>query len=313
MDRDQFTKIVEPLIKNGKLEESLELIMQFTEGVDKDIYNTAILQSAQYKQLRSNNLKGILSTKSYETSTASLGYRILSLLDALPKVGNEVKFDGGEDSNSNASTGGGLSAPSAPTPVANPNDKRIILLFSASPHDIPHLRVNDEWRRINNELDTSTNRDSFRLVYKPAVQVQDITRAMQRQRPEIVHFSGHGLQKNLMINNEAGSFEMFPEQSILRLFGLFVKQDLKCVVLNACYSETMAQTISELGLYVVGMSTKVKDIAAISFSTGFYQSLGEGNKIEFAFQIAMINLGVGSNKENHDTPKLWHNGVKIAE
>ncbi len=303
MDRDQFIKIVEPLLKNGKLEEALELIMQYTEGVDKDIYNTAILQSAQYKQLRGNNLKGILSRKSYEVSTASLGYRILSLLDALPKVGNEVEFDGGD-----------LPAPSPPTPAANPNDKRIILLFSASPHDIRHLRVNDEWRQISRELDASTNRDSFDLVYKPSVQIQDITRAMQRQKPEIVHFSGHGTQENLMIQNANGSFEMFPEQSIMRLFTLFAdKGDLKCVVLNACYSKTIAKAISELGLYVVGMSTKVKDVASISFSTGFYQSLGEGNDIEYAFQIAMINLGVGSNKENHDTPKLWHNGEKIAE
>ena len=51
------------------------------------------------------------------------------------------------------------------------------------------------------------------------------------------------------------------------------------------------------------------DKAAIDFAVGFYQSLGEGEDYEFAFDMAMVNNSV--NLDDASTPEIWKNGKKL--
>ncbi len=69
------------------------------------------------------------------------------------------------------------------------------------------------------------------------------------------------------------------------LFELFAEK-IKCVVLNACYSEVQAEAIAEHIDYVVGMRKGIKDTAAIEFAVAFYDALGAGESIEFAHKLA---------------------------
>ncbi|MBK8567358.1 MAG: hypothetical protein IPN76_29575 [Saprospiraceae bacterium] len=79
--------------------------------------------------------------------------------------------------------------------------------------------------------------------------------------------------------------------------------------MNACYSRIQAQEISAHGIYVIGMNKAIGDKAAIDFAVGFYQSLGEGNTFEFAYEIAMVNIS--PNLTDANTPEIWFNGNKI--
>ncbi len=60
---------------------------------------------------------------------------------------------------------------------------------------------------------------------------------------------------------------------------------MECIVLNACYSEAPATAIVEYVPYVVGMNKAIGDKAAIKFATGFYNALGAGKSIEFAYEL----------------------------
>ena len=62
-------------------------------------------------------------------------------------------------------------------------------------------------------------------------------------------------------------------------------QHVKCVVLNACYSEVQAQPIGSAVEYVIGMSRAIGDRAAIKFSTGFYDALASGRSYTDAFRF----------------------------
>ncbi|MDJ0633160.1 MAG: hypothetical protein QNJ34_08225 [Xenococcaceae cyanobacterium MO_188.B29] len=70
------------------------------------------------------------------------------------------------------------------------------------------------------------------------------------------------------------------------LAGLFREfSQIKCVLLNACYSEVQAQAIVKQVDYVIGMKDTIYDKAAIAFSIGFYDGLGYGRNIEKAFNL----------------------------
>jgi hypothetical protein len=56
-------------------------------------------------------------------------------------------------------------------------------------------------------------------------------------------------------------------------------------VLNACYSSVQARSISSAVQYVVGMNRAIGDIAAIKFSTGFYDALASGRTYPDAFRF----------------------------
>lgn len=62
----------------------------------------------------------------------------------------------------------------------------------------------------------------------------------------------------------------------------------KVCVLNACYSEAQAKAIARHIDYVIGMQQAIGDTAAIAFSAGFYQALGDGRNIEEAYKMGSV-------------------------
>ena len=68
-------------------------------------------------------------------------------------------------------------------------------------------------------------------------------------------------------------------------FQLFA-DEVECVILNACYSETQAEAVARHIEYVIGMKKGVEDAAAIEFAVAFYDALGAGESVEFAYKLA---------------------------
>jgi hypothetical protein len=84
------------------------------------------------------------------------------------------------------------------------------------------------------------------------------------------------------LENKLGEMQLVSTNSLAGLFGLF-KGKIKCVVLNACYSEAQAEAIYQHVDCVVGMKQAIGDKAAIQFAKGFYDALGAGRSFEDAF------------------------------
>ncbi len=185
--------------------------------------------------------------------------------------------------------------------------KTKILFLTANPKDEVQLGLAREIRKVMNTLNGATNRHDFELISEPAVGIPDITKAMQR-KPEIVHFSGHGNIEGLAVEDDSGYSDLFPVEGLDRLFRLF-KETTKCVILNACDSKELAKTISKHGIHVIGMNDEIGDEAARKFAVGFYQSLGEENTYEFAFEVGMIHIS--NEYDDANTPELWFNGKRI--
>ena len=96
---------------------------------------------------------------------------------------------------------------------------------------------------------------------------------------------GHGTgSQGLVLEKDRGQEHLVSTQALSDLFRLFAEQ-VKCVVLNACYSQVQAEAISQHINYVIGMRQEIIDQAAIAFSVGFYDALGAGRDIPFAYNL----------------------------
>lgn len=284
------------------MKEALKVLSDYVEDRDRYIEDELLMQTAAYNRSTRDVGINMIDHRDHNRTLARITSALNHIIDRLPENGNEVKVALKPQV-----------APSQPvdtTPKPTTPTKRKILFLTANPKDSLQLNLGGELRKVKDGLSMSTHRDKFDLESEPAVQISTITRAMMVQRPEIVHFSGHGTGvEGIVVENAKGETELFPTIGLDRLFKMF-KKNVKCVILNACFSKEQAEVISKHGIYVVGMNTAVGDKAAIDFSVGFYQALGEGENFEFAFNIAMINTS--TNILDANTPELWLNGERVS-
>ncbi|MBT9311590.1 AAA-like domain-containing protein [Leptothoe kymatousa] len=168
---------------------------------------------------------------------------------------------------------------------------KTILILTANPSDTSRLRLDEEVREIQEGLNLSAERDSFNVVSQWATRPDDLRRAMLKYQPEIVHFSGHGAgAKGLLLESDIGEAKPVSGLALSRLFGLF--PNVKCVLFNACYSQVQAEAVVKHVDYVVGMTDAIGDRAAIEFAVGFYDALGYGHPVPFAYKVGLSAIAL---------------------
>ncbi len=176
-----------------------------------------------------------------------------------------------------------------------------ILILAANPQDTTQLRLDKEVREIDKGLQRSRN--AFDLKQRWAATPADVRRAMLDMKPRFVHFCGHGEGGNgIVLEDNAGCAQTVDTEAFVGLFELFADKT-ECVLLNACYSEVQAEAISQHIKYVIGMNQAVGDEAAIEFAVAFYDALGAGESVEFAYKFGCNAIQMAGIPE-HLTPVL---------
>jgi tetratricopeptide (TPR) repeat protein len=158
-----------------------------------------------------------------------------------------------------------------------------ILILAANPRK--DLNLDREIRDLKRIIESSQDSEDFEVVNELAVRVSDLQDLLFKYRPQIVHFCGHGGgELGLMFENDSGREQQVGTAALSDLFRLFAS-NVECVLLNACYSETQANSIVDHINYVIGMNQAIRDDAAIAFAKGFYRALGYSCAIEEAFEF----------------------------
>ncbi|HET7232752.1 MAG TPA: CHAT domain-containing protein [Longimicrobium sp.] len=188
--------------------------------------------------------------------------------------GNQVYVAGGDlhaaDSGSPATATGQTAAPSPFT----------VLFAAASPEHEEWLRVDREARAVREVLDRAGLRQLIRLEVRMAVRPQDFLQALLALRPRVVHFAGHGDPDSGELcfeDEDGGSLPAAPEG--LRVIFSQLRGIVECVILNARHGPASADAIVGPIPYVIAPQGALDDSAALTFSTGFYQALGEGRSV----------------------------------
>lgn len=186
---------------------------------------------------------------------------------------------------------------SSSTPV------QTILFLATNPKDTSRLRLDQELRDIADGLQRAQKRDQFNLEQRWAVRPRDIQRAMLDVGPQIIHFSGHGSgEAGIVFEDDLGQTKLIDGEALAGLFELFAGQ-INCVLLNGCYTEVQAKAIAQQIPYVVAMNQAIGDGAAIAFAVGFYDALGAGREVEFAYKLGCAAIRL-EGIEEHLTPVL---------
>lgn len=195
--------------------------------------------------------------------------------------------------------------------------KKAILFMASDPVDLDPLRLGLEAREIEEALRLGSRRDEFALQPRTAVRPRDLTRALLELHPRIVHFSGHGSRTGaLCFEDASGESRPVSAQALAAVFAALDDKaeegdkvdKVECVVMNACFSAVQAEAISRHVPFVVGMTRAVSDEAAIAFSLGFYQAIGEGCGVPKAFELGRAQVMISGIAE-HLTPRLLVRGA----
>lgn len=190
------------------------------------------------------------------------------------------------------------------------SDKIRILFMAANPLDFAPVKVDDEAREIDHKIRSAEHRDTFELIPKLAVRPIDFQEALMRHKPHILHFSGHGNKtQGIILKDEDGNATAVKKKVLGNLLRI-LKDNIRVVVLNACYSKAQSDSITEAIDYTVVMNKPVTDDAAIVFSASFYRALAFGRTVKESFELGVNELMLlGITEET--TPELFvRPGVK---
>ena len=196
---------------------------------------------------------------------------------------------------------------SADTPESS---TKKILFLAANPSDQSQIKTNPEHREIKAQLERGLHSHKFEFLPSQfALTLDELQRAFVRDVPNIIHFSGHGEQEGILIEDDHGKSKLLKTNVLKLLFKPFSgKVDI--VILNSCYSSEQAEEISKIGAYVLGNKLPVKDTAAASFAVGFYLGLGEGKDFFGALHNGMIRLA-DQHEGDENVIEVWKDGEKI--
>ena len=187
--------------------------------------------------------------------------------------------------------------------------KRRVFFFAADPLSCPpngrnpRLQLDEDVRRTQEAIRAARYRDTLTFDFCLAARPNDLLRAMEEMRPRVVHFSGHGDSRGLVLVSRDGRRPQHVDGATLeRLFRLF-RGKVRVVVLNACFSLPQARAIANVVGCAIGTDGRLSDAAAITFGAEFYRALGFGRSVKAAFDQASVALEM-NHREQRILPEL---------
>jgi hypothetical protein len=184
---------------------------------------------------------------------------------------------------------------------------RRVLVVLANPRGTDSLRLMAEERTIRECFALSRGQEELLARVLPASTIHDVRRALLGDAYQVIHFSGHGTGRGLVLEDERGQAQAVPYRALAGLLDAH-SPPLECAVLNACYTSGFGAEVSFAVPYVIGMGTAISDPAATEFARGFYDALAAGRDYEFAFAEGKRTIDLADIHEA-SVPVLWRSGT----
>lgn len=277
-------------LSKGELRKAIDELMILGERYDSDLYNSAIHQSGRLAALQQSISDDVLTSQEANRTKNKIRLAVTSIVDE--NVKKEWKL--------NSKSNGDEDAPAAEKNDDAEQNHKVLLFVAANPKEADPLRLGEEVNRIETALERSALREKYILEQKWATKIKDLRQAMLKYNPNIVHFSGHGSTSGkITLEDAEGYGQEVAIEALGNFFALFADRGVNLVLLNACYSEAQAKEIIKHIEYVIGMSDKIPDVASIAFSEAFYDAIGSGESIDFAFKIGVNAIQMHDLEADH--------------
>ena len=171
---------------------------------------------------------------------------------------------------------------------AEPSRPRLLALF-AEPliypdrRTVSRLQLGVERDEIANWLEDA----DVGLDFEPG-SLDDLERCLLPS-VTILHFSGHGNQDGLLLEDPLGQARLLRAEDLARILGAYNDGNLILAFLSACHSEEACRLVVRAGVpLVVGIlrQATIADQAAREFARAFYRLLAQGRGVGRAFEAA---------------------------
>lgn len=187
--------------------------------------------------------------------------------------------------------------------AVEPNRLKIVF-FAANPRDQVQLRLDEEAREVEKRLRATDHRDVIDFATRWAVRPADLIEALNQERPQIIHLSGHGSQtEELAFQDDFGGTKIVTKEALAAMIHAF-SDEVRLVLFNNCFSEAHAREAVKHIEAAIGMNDSISDDAARIFAANFYAALGYGRSVQNAFEQAKAALMLESIPEER-TPQLF--------
>ncbi len=186
-----------------------------------------------------------------------------------------------------------------------------ILFLASSPQQTSEIFVTIEMNKIRTKLQMAKLRDNFEFIPLLGVQPEHLLDHLNQYQPHVVHFSSHGSEAGeIILEDDTGNEKPVTSDTLTALFST-VKDNIKLVVLNSCFSRTQGTRISSTVDFVIAMNSDIGNDAAITFSESFYSALAYGRTIQESFKQAKTGILLAHIPQDHIPELLVREGVDI--
>jgi hypothetical protein len=267
-------------LQSGNMKSGLEMLVRYASENcpdDPGLKNASINMLARFNQLTRRRIAGVIADSEMQISENQIRFLALELIDALRDEPESTEEDGRGKREDNEK--------------AEETHRTKILFFGAEPSDQTLLNLRKEVDKIEDALYDSNLASRFKLIKSKATRPDDFLRLILKNKPEFVHFAGHGTQDGIFMLDDRGESILIPTEKLTDVFRLF-REVVGCVVLNSCFSLPQAMRINDYIPHVIGCTRRVENKSAMSFASMFYTAIANGEDIPFAYDYARISTNL---------------------
>lgn len=168
-----------------------------------------------------------------------------------------------------------------------------VLILAATPDDQGRIRPDREVAELRDRMAAMpSQKRPLTFDHILATRLDQIQQELVRQRPTILHFSGHGAPGILAFESTDGRTAPLKAEMLARVLRSY--RDIECLVLHACFADEVASVCLPHVACVVGSVDTVNDVTAPRFSYMFYQSIAAGMGYQQAFEMGQTEVALGN-------------------
>lgn len=140
--------------------------------------------------------------------------------------------------------------------------------------DYTKLDLWPELKEVANVFYEARMDGDVHLEVVPEARAEDVVRYVERFRPDIVHFSGHGEKKRLVVSDSA----YFDGETLAAQWLKQTLQDkgVSVLVLNCCWSASFVEDLKDTVGLVIGADQPLRVENAQKFAALFYGAVRDG-------------------------------------
>lgn len=297
---------------NDHLGETNRRLRHIDEGIDSlprafEMLANVIDDQAGFLQSTGNNIGAVLSATD---GTAAALKQILGDLRQQSRALQAISANSVQQSAPVVQMGWRPGAPTETSPrslqippetLSSLPEKVTILLFASEPRELERPDLDREIREILSKVNEATLGHRIDLRPWPAAEPLDLIPNMNRHKPHMVQFSGHGTPDGLLMMGPRDRSVPLAADRLIQMLR-WAGEDLRIVFFNICDSEEHARAAARVVDGAIGMRGKMHDTPARVFAANVYSALASGCSLKRSFHQACAAIG---DEPDSSVPQLF--------